>query len=542
MLKRHLMVGAVCFLGFAAAEAPHISAAETFVLLSVLFFVPAVFRFAFRPSKTLENVLLRCYPIAALCAVLALITDFSFFAFVWLIYTLGLALYAVWRLMKTNIHRAEEMSVMMGFVYLAGGGFWFFAYILKIPIMDFGPLIVLLTAVHFHYSAFLIPIFNGLLGRILRENRVLYRLSTVIILISPILIALGITFSKILDVIAVALYLTGLYVNAYLVFKASFAVKTGRFLIRSSSAVLMITIAFSLIYSLGVYREEATLTISQMIWIHGAVNAFGVILPALAGWRLENPRPFDEGSERTFSRIYGKGTIGKNFLTDIHAANEIHYTGLQDQMRELHSEDFSTEKLAPAVISFYEETIDYDIKAKVTWSGWFRPFARMYEPFSRRAGQIHLSMNPDWYTMHTSMKGVDSDRDGRKNVRAWIRTNDKQETVFTALYSAYRSKGEGYMNISLPLPYGQMTGILKPYTHKQNLVLTSRRRKSGAGDEGIYLQTKWGACHLPLAETFLIAARSETSLKAVHHMWLFGLKFLTVRYRITHTSTGKQSK
>ena len=534
MLKRHLIVSAVCFLGFAAAEAPHLSAAETFVLLSVLHFVPAVFPFAFRSSKTLENVLLRSYPIAALSAALALITDFSFFAVVWFIYTLGLALYAVLRLVKTNIHRTEEMSVMAGFVYLAGGGVWFFAYVLQIPVMDFSPLIVLLTAVHFHYSAFLIPIFNGLLGRIIRENRVLYRWSTVIILISPILIAMGITFSKTLDVIAVALYLAGLYVNAYLVFKAPFVTKTGSILIRGSSAVLMITIAFSLIYSFGVFRGEATFTISQMIWIHGAVNAFGVILPALAGWRIENPRPFDEGSERTFSRIYGKRTIGKNFLNDIHAANDIHYTGLLDQMRELHSEDFSAEKLSPAVISFYEKTIDYDIKAKVTWSRWFRPFARMYEPFSRRAGQIHLSMNPDWYIMHSDMKGVDSDRDGRKHVRAWIRTNERQETVFTALYSVYRSNGEGYINISLPLPYSQMTGILKPYAHKQNLVLTSRRRKSGAGDEGIYLQTKWWACHLPLAETFLIAAQNETTLKAVHHMWLFGLKFLTVHYRITH--------
>ncbi|WP_416654237.1 YndJ family protein [Bacillus amyloliquefaciens] len=539
MLKRHLIVSAVCFLGFAAAEAPHLSAAETFVLLSVLFFVPAVFRFAFRSSKTLENVLLRSYPIAALSAALALITDFSLFAFVWLIYTLGLALYAVLRLMKTNIHRTEEMSVMAGFVYLAGGGFWFFAYVLQIPVMDFSPLIVLLTAVHFHYSAFLIPVFNGLLGRIIRENRVLYRWSTVIILISPILIAMGITFSKTLDVIAVALYLAGLYVNAYLVFKAPFVTKKGSILIRGFSAVLMITIVFSLIYSFGVFRGEATFTISQMIWIHGAVNAFGVILPALAGWRIENPRPFDEGSERTFSRIYGKRTIGKNFLNDIHAANDIHYTGLLDQMRELHSEDFSAEKLSPAVISFYEKTIDYDIKAKVTWSRWFRPFARMYEPFSRRAGQIHLSMNPDWYIMHSDMKGVDSDRDGRKHVRAWIRTNDRQETVFTALYSVYRSNGEGYMNISLPLPYSQMTGILKPYAHKQNLVLTSRRRKSGAGDEGIYLQTKWGACHLPLAETFLIAAQNETTLKAVHHMWLFGLKFLTVHYQITHAPGSK---
>ncbi len=51
-------------------------------------------------------------------------------------------------------------------------------------------------------------------------------------------------------------------------------------------------------------------------------------------------------------------------------------------------------------------------------------------------------MNPDWYIMHSDIIGVDSDKDGRKNVRAWIRTNEKQETVFTALYSAYRAKGK----------------------------------------------------------------------------------------------------
>ncbi len=78
MLKRHLMVSVICFLGFAAAEAPYISGAETFVLLSILFFVPAVFCFAFRPSKTLENVLLRSYPVAAICAALAFVTGFSF--------------------------------------------------------------------------------------------------------------------------------------------------------------------------------------------------------------------------------------------------------------------------------------------------------------------------------------------------------------------------------------------------------------------------------------------------------------------------------
>ncbi|MBT2575142.1 YndJ family protein [Bacillus sp. ISL-51] len=538
MLKRNSVISMICFIGFFAAEAPHVSAAEALVLLSVLFFVPGVFPLVFqqtadREVQPFENVLVQCYPAAALCAALAFITDISFFALLWWLYTILLAVYGVVRLWKTNIHRIEETSVIFGLIYLAGGGFWFFAYVSQMDIMHFGPLIILLTAVHFHYSAFLIPIFNGLLGRIIRERRGLYRWSTGIILLSPLLIAMGITFSKTLDLIAVGMYMSALYINAYLVFRAPFQTKTGKLLIRTSSAVLMITICFSLIYSFGVYREEMTLTISQMIWIHGTVNACGVILPALAGWRMENPRPFDEHCVQTFSRIYGKRAIGSDFLADIHAETNDYYTGLVDEMNDLHSDHFSAEKLTPAILSFYEKTINYDIEAKVTWSTWFRPFAHIYERFSRRTGQIHLSMNPDWYTMHSQIKGVDSSKDGRKKVRAWIRTNEKQETIFTALYSVYRSNGEGYMNISLPLPFSQMTGILKPYHHKESLMLTSRRRKSGAGDEGIYLQTKFGTCSLPLSETFLITAQGDNRLTAVHRMWLFGMKFLTVNYRIT---------
>lgn len=128
-----------------------------------------------------------------------------------------------------------------------------------------------------------------------------------------LLIALGITYSKTLDVIAVSIYMAAIYLHAFLVFTAAFRTKTGTFLIRLSSAVLMITIAFSMIYSFGVFRQEVTLTINQMIWIHGFVNAFGVILPALIGWRIEDAKPFDADSVKTFSRIYGKERLEKNF-------------------------------------------------------------------------------------------------------------------------------------------------------------------------------------------------------------------------------------
>ncbi|MED2970614.1 YndJ family protein [Bacillus subtilis] len=538
-MKRNGIVSALCFIGFLAAEAPDISVAEALVLLSILFFVPGIFPFVFRQSPVraaqfMENGLIQCYPVAAFFAVLALVTEVGGFALIWWMYTVFIALYAVLRLWETKIHRIEETSVLFGLIYLAGGGFWFFAYAAHLQVMQFGPLIILLTAVHFHYSAFLIPILNGLLGRSIRKHRMLYSLITWVILLSPLLIALGITNSKTLDVIAVSIYMAAIYLHAFLVFTAALHTKTGTFLIRLSSAVLMITIAFSLIYSFGVFRQEVTLTINQMIWIHGFVNAFGVILPALIGWRTEKPKPFDADSVKTFSRIYGKRKIGKEFLANIQAENNARYSGLVDDMGSLRSKDFSPEKLAPLILSFYEQTIEYNIKAKVTWSTWFRPLAIVYEWFSRRIGQIHLSTNPDWYRMYSKIKGVHSKKDGREKVRAWIRTNEKNETIFTALYSVYRSNGEGYMNISLPLPFSSMTGILKPYHHQQKLVLTSRRRKSRAGDEGIYLQTRVGTCPLPLSETFLIEAAHDNKLTAVHHMWLFRIKFLTVHYSITH--------
>ncbi|MDP4102891.1 MAG: YndJ family protein [Bacillota bacterium] len=538
-MKRNGIVSALCFIGFLAAEAPDISVAEALVLLSILFFVPGIFPFVFRQSQVraaqfMENGLIQCYPVAAFFAVLALVTEVGGFALIWWMYTVFNALYAILRLWETKIHRIEETSVLFGLIYLAGGGFWFFAYAAHLQIMQFGPLIILLTAVHFHYSAFLIPIFNGLLGRTIRKHRMLYSWITWVILLSPLLIALGITYSKTLDVIAVSIYMAAIYLHAFLVFTAAFRTKTGTFLIRLSSAVLMITIAFSMIYSFGVFRQEVTLTINQMIWIHGFVNAFGVILPALIGWRIEDAKPFDADSVKTFSRIYGKRKIGEEFLANIQAENNARYSGLVDDMGSLRSKDFSPEKLAPLILSFYEQTIEYNIKAKVTWSTWFRPLAIIYEWFSRRIGQIHLSTNPDWYRMYSKIKGVHSKKDGRERVRAWIRTNEKNETIFTALYSVYRSNGEGYMNISLPLPFSSMTGILKPYHHQEKLVLTSRRRKSRAGDEGIYLQTRAGTCPLPLSETFLIEAVHDNKLTAVHHMWLFGLKFLTVHYSITH--------
>ena len=44
------------------------------------------------------------------------------------------------------------------------------------------------------------------------------------------------------------------------------------------------------------------------------------------------------------------------------------------------------------------------------------------------------------------------------------------------------------MNIALPLPYSNMTGILKLRNDNNNLIITSKLRRNGKGDEGsIYI-------------------------------------------------------
>lgn len=142
-MKRNGIVSALCFIGFLAAEAPDISVAEALVLLSILFFVPGIFPFVFRQSPVrtaqfMEYGLIQWYPAAAFFAVLALVTEVGGFALIWWMYTVFIALYAILRLWETKIHRIEETSVLFGLIYLAGGGFWFFAYAAHLQIMQFG--------------------------------------------------------------------------------------------------------------------------------------------------------------------------------------------------------------------------------------------------------------------------------------------------------------------------------------------------------------------------------------------------------------------
>ena len=75
----------------------------------------------------------------------------------------------------------------------------------------------------------------------------------------------------------------------------------------------MVTIMFSLIYSYGNLKQVMTITIAQMVWIHGVVNGVGVALPAFVGWMMEKSAPNYKYNGKPMSRLRGSVTIGEAF-------------------------------------------------------------------------------------------------------------------------------------------------------------------------------------------------------------------------------------
>ena len=534
---RNIMIGCMCYVIFLILEWPKLHPVESIILLSILLFIPIAFSIVDNKKRNGDELF--CYklaaffyPVAAISAMLAFVTDYFLFAIIWFLYTGIVALFGVSRLLERGWKPLEETAIDSGFIYLFLGGFWFFASVANIPIMQFTSDIVLLTAAHFHYSAFLLPLFAGLLGRKQQEKSKLYTVAMFIMIISPMTVAIGITYSRTFEFFAVLLYLISLYMYGIFVWKTKFTSKSAKILLIISSSTLMVTILFSLFYSYGNFKHVMTITIAQMVWIHGVVNGMGVALPGCIGWMIEKAAPTYMRYGKPMSRIKGKMKIGKSVLLENSLIEEKEYTGLINKVIDFDSKQFNTKNVSPLIIDFYENTKEYELKATIHWSRWFWPFAFLYEKISRRVQQIHLGMGNRLERMYGEIVAIKDEKDGRNDVRAWVRKNEQNETIFVALYSQHEYNEETYMNIALPLPYANMTGILKFRNDKNNLIITSRLRNSARGDEGIYLHNRFFTIRLPLAETFTIREKATTTLTAHHQMWLFGVKFLEIDYEI----------
>lgn len=181
-----------------------------------------------------------------------------------------------------------ELAIAAGLGFPVIGSGWLLCDRLAIQPLGFSPLIVLLTAVHFHHAGFTLPISAGLLTRTVVPGP--WRITALTVVVAVPLVAIGITASPLLEL-----------VGGWLTAAAAIAVALGLLaraktlptfpglLSACAGACLLAAMIFAASYALGEYRGAAWPDIMSMIHLHGAVNALGFGLLGAWAWHLSPP-------------------------------------------------------------------------------------------------------------------------------------------------------------------------------------------------------------------------------------------------------------
>lgn len=427
--------------------------------------------------------------------------DSNLLAIVYVISTLVIALCGVKRFLQRGFTNVAELMIDIGLMYIVIGGAWFVAHIAQME-TGFSPTITWLTAIHFHYSACLLCITVGLIGRLYRSR--LFTISAAIIAAGSMLVAIGITFSRVIEVVSVSLYVLAIFYIAITVSRLRFQLLS-LLLVQLAFLTLCFTIIWSFFYAIG------TVTIPSMLQFHGMLNCLLFGGAITLAWSVFVPLTKQLPFTFPVSHIRGHAE-----------ATGVPHHALVDDMSV-----FIDKSAIPSRISdFYEQTVNYELTMRVTWATWFKPFAYVYQFISRKIGQLNVPLTNEPQRMDSMITRVSQKLDRRIAPRMWQRKING-DTVFSAIYSMHTHKSISYMNIALPLPKSAMHGILALRTDDNKLYITS----DAAGDAGTYLAVGRYTFKLPLHEYFTIWEEGD-QLYATHKMTLFRIPFLTISYTI----------
>ncbi|MDH4619195.1 YndJ family protein [Brevibacillus sp. AY1] len=550
IIHSYVPTGLLLWLGFWFL--PYYDQAERIILFAAFVVVPLTL---YRVFESLKNtpvlflkILISLIPIGAI----SLAVSFALspgpiagaLAIPWSLVTFVIAAMGVGLLVKSFPHFGD-VSRAIGFMYISVGGIWLAAYQFGSSLLGFEGLIMLLTVNHFHYAGFVVPVLFGFLHDSL-ERKSFSGLTVVLGGITPILIALGMTYSPILEWLSVVTFALSLILYSVLVFtcvipKATRWTKGFHLL---SSGVIWLTMALAVLYGFGELTGQSTISISTMIVFHGWGNAVLFCFIGVLAWHATLMDQATAGIP--FSRIQGTGRIGADVFTKLEVLDrepEEKPTGLIDDMQDYQNQSLDLERFDQDIIDFYEKTDDFELYVTPYWSKAFTYPAKVYKCGSQWLEQMNFPLEAE--SIEQQVKSVilpiQDSKDGRQNVRAWVRTyNQTKKTIYAALYSTHVSGRTRYMNIAFPLPYSQMTSILNLRNGSdETLVLTSWPSEGKSGDQGVYLVLNQKAIRLPINETITVWKDPDSpkgKIEARHDMWLFGMKFLTLDYNISKKS------
>jgi hypothetical protein len=252
-----------------------------------------------------------------------------------------------------------------------------------------------------------------------------------------------------------------------------------------------------------------------------------------------------------FSKLAGHRHIGADFFQRINAVQDISNPpqGLVDDLSEFRSMHFQPETIHPAIRTFYEETELFSLSVRAQWKSGFRFVAHIYRFFSSRIGQLNfpVGVSSDTDFLESHILPINQTMDGRTGVRAWIRTyKETEEAMYVAAYANHSTEGLKFINIAFPMPGGNITCILRLESMQGgHVLLTTIPLPNTMKYEGVYFVNRFLPMRLPAQETIRVWAVGKpgipadleswsgtATLLARHDVRLFGIKLLTLDYRI----------
>jgi YndJ-like protein len=207
----------------------------------------------------------------------------------WLLLTACLALMGLLRARGHLRRRLGELCQDLALVFLVVGSGWAVLDRLSLRPLDFDPVIVLLTAIHFHYAGFVLPLLTGVLLQ--DEKGTLARVAGVGVLVGIPLVAIGITATQLrwehaLETLAAWVLGGAGFIVAYLLVRQ--AMKSGptvRVLWSIAGLSLGASMVLAILYGCR-HSNVPWLDIPHMRAIHGTANAMGFALCGLVGARV----------------------------------------------------------------------------------------------------------------------------------------------------------------------------------------------------------------------------------------------------------------
>lgn len=241
-------------------------------------------------------------PFAAFGALLALTLEpggpTGLFAVPWLVLTLGAGAAGVFGL--TARARGEPLAQSLALLLLPAGGGWLFISRAGFDPLRSGVLIVLMTAMHFHFAAFGSLVVMGCnserLDGLIRQGLASARLrpfgsyAAVALVVGYFLVALGIASAPLAGVVGAVLLTLALFLHALLHLLVVLRQQRGglvKVLLCISSASVLMSMPLACAWALGQWLSITYVDFNSMLRIHGMANAHGFVLAGLVGFWLD---------------------------------------------------------------------------------------------------------------------------------------------------------------------------------------------------------------------------------------------------------------